>query len=617
MNYEPLVPAQPVLNQHGVATHPEYGDVYHSLSGAMGQADYVFLAGNDLPNRWRGRAQFTICETGFGLGNNFLTTWYRWQQDPERSRTLHFVSFEAHPLTQQDLQAQLERSDPQLQPFARQLIQKWPALLPGVHRLEFAHGAVSLTLVFGRIEHTAAQVELCADAFFLDGFSPRLNPAMWTPAVWSQLVRMAAQGATLATWCTASAVRRDLQNAGFILQKRPGYAFKREMLTGQLRSHLGQRERKQPPQTVAVIGAGIVGASLAYALAQRQIQVHVYDPVMGRGTSGLDLGGRHAGHDAVAMVPMIARADPPRARLSRLGIALARQRWRPWLGDAWFCGSAITAAKNVEEAEFFNTTVQRLAFDPNWVRWHEAKEPVIGGVSLPYGGLLFTEAYTVRPAELIRHLLAAAPITAIAAEVVEIQATAQGWQLFTATEKSVEYEAVIVANAGGAQRLLKTWVDKHQYPRFWQAGTVQGQVGSYPASCSSWPYTGIMNGPGYILNDRQGQIVLGSTYDREDSSHIWSHARQATIEARLRPFLSTHMPTVQATSGWVGERLAMRDHRPVIDVVHAHAHGLWIATAMGSHGFSWASVAAEQIAAQLCQEPPVLTLDLKRSVALR
>src|SRR5690625_5497578 len=82
--YEPLVPAQPTVNEHGVAEHPEYGDVYHSLSGAMGQADYVFLNGNGLPDRWRGRRQFTICETGFGLGNNFLTTWRRWKQDEQR-----------------------------------------------------------------------------------------------------------------------------------------------------------------------------------------------------------------------------------------------------------------------------------------------------------------------------------------------------------------------------------------------------------------------------------------------------------------------------------------------------------------------------------------------------
>ena len=39
--------------------------------GALGQAEHVFLRGNGLPERWRGRDAFTVCETGFGLGLNF------------------------------------------------------------------------------------------------------------------------------------------------------------------------------------------------------------------------------------------------------------------------------------------------------------------------------------------------------------------------------------------------------------------------------------------------------------------------------------------------------------------------------------------------------------------
>src|SRR5690625_2429385 len=122
----------------------------------------------------------TICETGFGLGNNFLTTWRRWKQDEQRSAKLHFVSFEAHPLYRADLKRLLQSTAPELQPLAQALLEQWPDLLPGLHRLEFEQGAVTLTLIFGRIEKTAAQVEVHADAFFLDGFSPRLNPAMWS-----------------------------------------------------------------------------------------------------------------------------------------------------------------------------------------------------------------------------------------------------------------------------------------------------------------------------------------------------------------------------------------------------------------------------------------------------
>ena len=45
-----------------------FDDVYHSSDGGPDQARHVFLAGNELPQRWRNRAVFTVLETGFGLG---------------------------------------------------------------------------------------------------------------------------------------------------------------------------------------------------------------------------------------------------------------------------------------------------------------------------------------------------------------------------------------------------------------------------------------------------------------------------------------------------------------------------------------------------------------------
>ncbi len=68
----------------GTPFSPEYGDRYHSREGALAQARHVFLGGNDLPARWRSARAFTVLETGFGLGTNFLATWAAWRADPSR-----------------------------------------------------------------------------------------------------------------------------------------------------------------------------------------------------------------------------------------------------------------------------------------------------------------------------------------------------------------------------------------------------------------------------------------------------------------------------------------------------------------------------------------------------
>src|SRR3546814_11790197 len=110
--YSPLVPPAAGFNADGRFSSASYGDVYHSQSGALGQAEHVFLRGNGLPQRWRGRQGFTVCETGFGLGLNFLALWHAWRNDPARPRRLHMLSIEAHPFARDALRGWLQRLAP-------------------------------------------------------------------------------------------------------------------------------------------------------------------------------------------------------------------------------------------------------------------------------------------------------------------------------------------------------------------------------------------------------------------------------------------------------------------------------------------------------------------------
>src|SRR5512135_2742241 len=103
--YQPLVPATLAFSESGTPWSARYGDVYHSDSGGPGQARHVFLAGNRLPHRWRGRDRFAILETGFGTGLNFLATWRAWLDDPQSCGRLHYLAVEKHPFRAEDLAA--------------------------------------------------------------------------------------------------------------------------------------------------------------------------------------------------------------------------------------------------------------------------------------------------------------------------------------------------------------------------------------------------------------------------------------------------------------------------------------------------------------------------------
>ena len=230
-----LQPAVLEFAADGTPVSSAYGDVYHAAQGGPAQARHVFLAGNGLPARWAGRARFTVLETGFGLGLNFLATWAAWRADPARCARLDFVSVEKHPFQAADLaraHAGWFAAWPEAAALSAELCAAWPALTPGAHTLELAGGALRLTLLLGDACEVLPALDLAADALYLDGFSPARNPELWSPEICAALARCAAPGASLATWSVAGGLRRALAAAGFALERRPGFAGKREMLVG-------------------------------------------------------------------------------------------------------------------------------------------------------------------------------------------------------------------------------------------------------------------------------------------------------------------------------------------------------------------------------------------------
>ena len=292
----------------------EFEDIYHSERGGLAQARHVFLSGNGLPERWRGRSSFTIMETGFGLGLNFLAAWDAWRADPSRPSRLHFISVESRPVAAGDLAAALAPFA-ELQALARALLGRWPPPLAGFHRVHFDGGNVILTLLLGEARELLPQLVARADALFLDGFSPAKNPAIWSPEIVRELARLAAPGATLATWTVAGGVRAALIDAGFSIEKREGFATKREMLVGHRLGGVAAptvRERH-----AVIVGAGLAGTVAAERLAARGWEVDLVDAREERSSASIGL-----------VRPVANLRDAMNAQASRGAFLYALQHYR-------------------------------------------------------------------------------------------------------------------------------------------------------------------------------------------------------------------------------------------------------------------------------------------------
>lgn len=257
----------------GVPYSRHYADKYFSEIDGWAESKAIYFRANDLPARWQGKNDFCVGELGFGSGLNFLMTYKAWQDDPQRPSQLYYVAIERAPVSI-DIIRQIGHNWPALAPYAEELIAQFPGDKLGNHSLSFAKGAVRLLLSHGAADAVLSQWDQRVEAWYLDGFAPSRNPSLWDDHLFKLVARNSAEGATLASFTAAGAVRRGLQAAGFKISKQAGFAGKRERITGYFAPHnpkqgSQRREILSTDSHIYIIGGGVVGLHVAWSLRAR------------------------------------------------------------------------------------------------------------------------------------------------------------------------------------------------------------------------------------------------------------------------------------------------------------------------------------------------------------
>jgi tRNA 5-methylaminomethyl-2-thiouridine biosynthesis bifunctional protein len=617
MTYTPLVPAQLAFNDAGTPWSPIYADIYHSADGGLAQARHVFLGGNDLPRRWGGRECFTIFETGFGLGLNFLATWQAWRADPQRSTRLHFVSVEQHPFTRADL-TRAHQAWPELAAQAAQLQAAWPPLTAGAHRLSLDDDQVTLSLYFGDATRLVRKLRVGADAIYLDGFAPAKNPAMWDANLLKAVSRLCAPGASLATWSVASDIRDALRAQRWTLEKRPGFGHKREMLCGQLH---GSHQAKDSARRAVVVGAGLAGASIAERLATRDWQVTVLERHAG---PAMETSGNPAG----LLHPMLSIDDNIAARISRASylyaLALLQRldaagpglRWKP-------CG-VLQLARDAEQEAAQRRACAALDFPGDYVQFIDREAAVwLAGHPLAAGGWYYPGGAWISPPSLCQALLARHQgriELRYGTALASLERNGDDWRLLADNGQLLaQAEVVVLANALDAQRLLP----RAAVP----LAALRGQLSFLPAGTLPFLRHAVC-GNGYVTPDDPGFHCIGATYDFDDDDplpHRRGHQVNVDRLAQLLPGFDGKSIDPGRLDGRAGFRAMTPDRLPLIGAVPQvplalrrearlrevlRMPGLYALLGLGSRGLLWAPLAAELLAAQLNNEPPPLEGDL-------
>ncbi|QJW84388.1 FAD-dependent oxidoreductase [Ramlibacter terrae] len=113
--------------------------------------------------------------------------------------------------------------------------------------------------------------------------------------------------------------------------------------------------------------------------------------------------------------------------------------------------------------------------------------------------------------------------------------------------------------------------------------------------------------------------LTGSTYGRADADARPRIEDHAANPERLRELLPQAAASLAphfddgSVRAWSGVRWASSDRRPLVGEV---GDGLWVSTAMGSRGLTFAALCGEWIAARLHGEPRPLEARLAQAIDL-
>jgi tRNA 5-methylaminomethyl-2-thiouridine biosynthesis bifunctional protein len=211
----------------------DFNDVYFNTEDGLDETEYVFISHNQLQQRFseHNLSSFTIIETGFGTGLNFLVVSALWLKLAPKSATLHYIGIEKMPLSLADL-TRAQALWPQFTEISQVFMTQYSTLKTGMNHFSIAAGRIQLALQADDILLALPKLLQMADAWLLDGFAPAKNAAMWSDEVFAQMARLSKTGTTFATFTSAGQVKRGLQTAGFAVNKHKGFGKKREMLSG-------------------------------------------------------------------------------------------------------------------------------------------------------------------------------------------------------------------------------------------------------------------------------------------------------------------------------------------------------------------------------------------------
>jgi len=568
-----------------------FGDLYFPTDDVRAGVQQVFLAPNNLPERFHGRDSYTVGELGFGSGLNFFETVKAWDAVKSQNSWLYFLSVEKYLLAPDILNSVISRW-PEFDNLREHLLSNYPSLRHGAHRVHFPEYRTTLDLFVGCVKDMLGSSSSQVDCWYLDGFAPASNPLMWDDEVLTLLANRSKVGTTLATFTAAGYVRRGLEKQGFRVEKTAGFGNKRESLRGIFCGQKSASYQRPASTDVVVVGAGLAGCHVASALSKRGFLVKLIE-------QSEQIASAASGNQFAVAQPYLTHRE------SLLGAFYLRafEFFLMHLSvhcpskNFWFPTGAVQLAVNERLDKIFEELVCEKP-PGSIAKLVQADElaALLGKQTRDQKAIFYPTAGMIQPKKWCEYLIDRDKIELIkGARVKDIVRAGTDWRVVLSEDKQLYTSTVVLANSFECRELMPE-LDLPVLP-------LKGQVAHVAADQDSKGLSSVICFDGYAMPAVNGEHIIGSTYERN-----WKcpSASRSTSEQLLLAAAESLPGIFSQTQTIISERAAIRgstpDRLPVVGE-HPQREGIFICAGFGSRGVVSIPLAAELIAAQVMNEP--------------
>ncbi|MBU0535761.1 MAG: hypothetical protein KKE20_02260 [Nanoarchaeota archaeon] len=189
----------------------EFDEHYHSLTGAKEEAVKKYAEPCRIAELAKSQGEINILDVCFGLGYNSAAALdAALQSNPDC--IIRIIALE----NDQEILDQAKNLEVSFRNY--ELIKA----IAEKHKAEKRN--ISLELLFGDAQEKIKEIdsdEILFDAVFLDPFSPKKCPVLWTEEFFKDISGLMKKGAILATYSCARSVRENLKAAGLEVKDGP------------------------------------------------------------------------------------------------------------------------------------------------------------------------------------------------------------------------------------------------------------------------------------------------------------------------------------------------------------------------------------------------------------